>query len=254
MTVKLKEDRKKATKDVIADLRKQLAGIPGAMARPQQEDIVTQIMTGGNQNLEVDIFGNDLAVLSRLSKDVMQRLRGISGLENLDVNWQEAMPEIQWKVDRQKAQELGLSFSDIANTINTATNGTDRQLLPGGRLPVSDHRAGSREPAQDGRRHERACHQVGFGTAGQADSPQPDRQPGLRDGAQRDHAPRPAALRRCHRSATGPLTRRNPGGYPESHDRVPDADGLLLGLGHESEAKRRGVRRDGPSRSFLPSR
>jgi len=124
VTVKLKEDRKKPTADVVADLRKQLARIPGAMARPQQNDIVSQIMTGGNQNLEVDIFGNDLTVLSRMSRDVMQRLRGIPGLENLDVNWQEAMPEIQWKVDRRKAQDLGLSFSDIANTINTATNGT----------------------------------------------------------------------------------------------------------------------------------
>ena len=51
-------------------------------------------------------------------------MRGMPGLENLDVNWQEAMPEIQWKVDRQKALQLGVSFSDIANTINTATNGT----------------------------------------------------------------------------------------------------------------------------------
>jgi hydrophobic/amphiphilic exporter-1 (mainly G- bacteria), HAE1 family len=40
------------------------------------------------------------------------------------VNWQEAMPEVQWRVNRQVASQLGLSFSDVANTINTATNGT----------------------------------------------------------------------------------------------------------------------------------
>src|SRR5439155_6233938 len=84
----------------------------------------TFILTGGPANLEVDIFGNDLTTLSNLSKDVMGRLRGIQGLENLDVNWQDATPELQWKVDRQKASQLGLSFEDVANTINTATNGT----------------------------------------------------------------------------------------------------------------------------------
>jgi HAE1 family hydrophobic/amphiphilic exporter-1 len=54
----------------------------------------------------------------------MSRVRGIPGLENVDVNWDEAIPEIQWKVDRVKALLLGVSFSDIANTIDTATNGT----------------------------------------------------------------------------------------------------------------------------------
>jgi HAE1 family hydrophobic/amphiphilic exporter-1 len=74
--------------------------------------------------VEVDIFGEDLSVLSDLSKEVMDRTRGVVGLENIDVNWQEAMPEIRWVVDREKASELGLTFSDIANTINTATNGS----------------------------------------------------------------------------------------------------------------------------------
>ena len=81
------------------------------------------LLTGGNQNVELDIFGNDLGTLSSLSKDVMARLRDVRGLENVDVNWQEAMPEIQWQVDRQKAAQLGVTFSDIADTLNTATNG-----------------------------------------------------------------------------------------------------------------------------------
>lgn len=122
--VKLKEDRKQSTVDVIRDLQKQFSRLPGARALPRQQDIVTFILTGGPQNLEVDIFGNDLTTLSNLSKEVMGRLRGIPGLENLDVNWQDATPELQWKVDRAKASQLGLSFEDVADTINTATNGT----------------------------------------------------------------------------------------------------------------------------------
>lgn len=123
-TVKLKEDRKSSTLDVMQRLRKQFGAIPGARAMPFQFDIVTMMMTGGTDNVEVDIFGDDIGTLSRLSKQVMARVRDVPGLENVDVNWQEATPEIQWKVDRQKALQLGLSFSDVAGTVGTATNGT----------------------------------------------------------------------------------------------------------------------------------
>jgi HAE1 family hydrophobic/amphiphilic exporter-1 len=124
VNVKLKDDRKTPTLEVIRQLRRQLSGIPGAMVRIEQNDLVSMIMTGGSQNVEVDIFGDDLDVLSGIAEEVMERLRAIPGLENLDVNWEAAMPEIQFQVNRQKANQLGCSFSDVANTINTATNGT----------------------------------------------------------------------------------------------------------------------------------
>jgi HAE1 family hydrophobic/amphiphilic exporter-1 len=124
VTVKLKDDRRQSTLQVMNDLRKQLARLPGARSMPNQFDIVSMLMTGGPQNVEIDIFGSDLGTLSSLARQVMDRVRGIPGFENVDVNWQQATPEVQWKVDRQKALQLGLSFSDIADTINTATNGT----------------------------------------------------------------------------------------------------------------------------------
>lgn len=121
--VKLKEDRKQTTQEVITDLRKQISRIAGAQPRINQIDLVTQILTGGNQNVEVNIIGPDLDVLSRLGKEVTAAVRDVSGYENVDVNWQDSTPEIQWKVDRAKATQLGLSFQDIATTIGTATNG-----------------------------------------------------------------------------------------------------------------------------------
>ncbi len=97
VSVKLKDDRTQSTLEVICDLRRQLSGLPGVQARLFQMDLVTNLMTGGNPNLEVDIFGDDLATLSAIARDVMSRVRGLPGFENVDVNWQEAMPEIQWQ-------------------------------------------------------------------------------------------------------------------------------------------------------------
>jgi HAE1 family hydrophobic/amphiphilic exporter-1 len=122
-TVKLKEERKQTTMDVITDLRKKFFALPGVRALPNQTDLVTMVMTGGPQNLELDIFGEDLGTLYQLGKEVMGKLRAIPGFENVDLNWQEAMPEIQWKVDRQKSLQLGLPFSAVATALSTATNG-----------------------------------------------------------------------------------------------------------------------------------
>lgn len=124
INAKRKSDSRTPTLRVMGRLRRKLSALPGAMCRLEQSDIVAMIMTGGGDNLEVIIFGDDLTTLSNLAKDVMARLRGIPGLENLDVNWDEAMPEVQWSVDRVQANQLGLSFSDIASTIDTATNGS----------------------------------------------------------------------------------------------------------------------------------
>ena len=124
VTVRLKDNRNKPTVDVMADLRRTLSGISSIRPLLTQVDIVSLILSGGPQNIEVDIFGSDLSTLSDSAKDVMSRIQGIPNLQNIDVNWQEAMPEIQWVVDRQKATQLGLNFSDIADTISTATDGT----------------------------------------------------------------------------------------------------------------------------------
>jgi HAE1 family hydrophobic/amphiphilic exporter-1 len=122
--VKLKDNRRQTTLQVINHLRRALSGLPGATVRIFQFDLVTNLMTGGNPNVEVDIFGNDLGTLYSAGSEVLNRVRGVRGYENLDVNWQAAMPEIRWLVDREEAEQLGINFSDVANTLNTATNGT----------------------------------------------------------------------------------------------------------------------------------
>ncbi|MDD3926078.1 MAG: efflux RND transporter permease subunit, partial [bacterium] len=124
VSIRLKEGHKQATQEVIGDLRRQLSRIPGVRPSLRQNDIVSMLMTGGNQSVEIDIFGNDLSTLAALSREVMGRIRDVPGLENVDVNWQESMPEVQWQVDRQKAIQLGVSFKDISDALNTATNGS----------------------------------------------------------------------------------------------------------------------------------
>ena len=122
-TVKLKPNRKRKTQDVIKDLQKKLGGISGARILVTPYDLVTNILTGGNTNMEVDVFGRDLGQLTSAAKSVMDELRNVPGLESVDLSVQDSSPELQWHVDREKAQQLGISFTDVANVLNASTNG-----------------------------------------------------------------------------------------------------------------------------------
>ena len=124
-TVQLKDSRKHSTQDLILQYQKSLSPmLPGARVIVTPYDLVTQILTGGATNEEIDIFGSDQAQVQAEAKKAIQELRGVPGLESIDQNAQESTPELRWKVDRDKAMALGVTFSDIASALSTATSGT----------------------------------------------------------------------------------------------------------------------------------
>lgn len=122
-TVHLKAKRKHSTQEVIKEVQKSLGGIPGIRATVSPYDLVTQLLTGGATNMEVDVFGQDNKAVAEQAKRVLDALKGVPGLEGLDLGVQDATPELQWKIDRDKASVLGVSFADIATAINTSTGG-----------------------------------------------------------------------------------------------------------------------------------
>ena len=122
-TVHLKDDRKLSTAQTQLMWTKQLSAIPGVRVQVTTSDIVTQILTGGAQNMEVDVFGQDYEQMSAVANQVADALRKIPGLTGVDLGIQEKTPELRWKVDREKALAYGVSFQDIASTLSTASAG-----------------------------------------------------------------------------------------------------------------------------------
>jgi HAE1 family hydrophobic/amphiphilic exporter-1 len=121
--IHLKDSRKNSTNDVIRTLTQQLSRLPGVRPLLQPYDIVNQLLSGGNANMEVDIFGSDNRLIYQKALAVASQLRGVAGLESVDVGVQDVQPELLWKVDRDKASELGIQFSDIGSTLNIASAG-----------------------------------------------------------------------------------------------------------------------------------
>lgn len=121
-TVKLKDKRKGTTDAAVKRLQKKLSGIPGGRASVSSLDIVQNIL-GNNAGFAIDFYGQDLQELTQIARQAQDALSKVAGLQNVDLNVQDALPEVQWEVDREKALELGVSFADVSNVIADATNG-----------------------------------------------------------------------------------------------------------------------------------
>jgi HAE1 family hydrophobic/amphiphilic exporter-1 len=122
-SIKLKDNRKSSTADVVKRLQAKLNSVPGVRPQVSSFDIVANILGGGTQGEEIDIYGADMPTLTKVANDVEDAVRDIPGLSNVDLTIADSTPEVQWKVDRDKAQTLNVSFQDVANTLAASTNG-----------------------------------------------------------------------------------------------------------------------------------
>ena len=120
-TVRLKPDRKSRTEEVINRLKPMMAKIPGR-TNASPFDMVSNILGGNSQGIEVDVFGTDLAGMQASAKIVQDALQKVAGLESVDIAIEDASPEIRFDVDRAKANALGVSYNDISNAVSTATS------------------------------------------------------------------------------------------------------------------------------------
>jgi len=123
MTIRLKDDRKAETEEVVKRLQGKLSSIPGARVQVSPVDIVANILGGNNFGFGIDVYGTDLGELTDVCEMIREQLSTIPGLTNVDLSVQDTNPEIQWTIDREKAQTLGVSFQNVAATLNAATNG-----------------------------------------------------------------------------------------------------------------------------------
>jgi hydrophobe/amphiphile efflux-1 (HAE1) family protein len=74
--------------------------------------------------IEISIRGDDLAELQRLGGIVMAEIEDVPGLENLEPSSEEASPQVNIELDRERAASLGLDVAEVGQTLRTALDGT----------------------------------------------------------------------------------------------------------------------------------
>jgi hydrophobic/amphiphilic exporter-1 (mainly G- bacteria), HAE1 family len=110
--------------DQVARVAAARNAVTGSEVRGRTIDIVQGTVTQGADALQIQLFGPDYNELYRLAQSVIPTLAQIPGVVRPDTNVTPTQPEVDVKIDRRRAAELGFSTGDIAYQIATATSGT----------------------------------------------------------------------------------------------------------------------------------
>ena len=116
-------DRKERTLSadaMSARLRERLRTVPGiTVTHAGLLDAV-----GGNKQVEFSLQGDDLAELDRLTQVVLERIRPIVGLVDLDASVKPDKPSVDVKLRRDLASDAGVSVATVGNSLRTLVAGT----------------------------------------------------------------------------------------------------------------------------------
>jgi multidrug efflux pump subunit AcrB len=75
-------------------------------------------------DVSVAVVGDQLGMLEEIGQEVVRRLRGVPGLENVQAQAEEPRPMLSIALDRERARNLGLDVAAVGQTVRTALDGT----------------------------------------------------------------------------------------------------------------------------------
>ena len=116
-----KAKRKRSQEEVKADLRRQFRTVPGL--RGTAEDVPAISGAGRNVPIQYTIRGSDLGELTKYTQEIVAGLGKVPGIVDLDTSLEVGKPEVKVFIDRDKAADLGVSVSTIAETVNLLISG-----------------------------------------------------------------------------------------------------------------------------------
>jgi HME family heavy-metal exporter len=113
--------------EVMRDVRQRLAGLPGDfnVGQPIGHRLIDHVLTGAAAQVVIKIFGEDLDIIRRLATTAEQRLRGVPGLVDLRIEKQVPVPQIQVKLDPQKALAYGVQPGALTRELGGLIDGVE---------------------------------------------------------------------------------------------------------------------------------
>jgi cobalt-zinc-cadmium resistance protein CzcA len=135
------------TKDMlVAQLQKEFnAELPGIDFNFSQyiQDNIEEALSGVKGANSVKIIGRDLPTIERLAEEVMRQMQQVKGVTDLGIFHVLGQPNLNIRVNREKAARYGLNTGDVTTVVQAALGGTtattllegDRQFAVSVRLP-----------------------------------------------------------------------------------------------------------------------
>ncbi len=129
--VKLKPGHKRATEEVISELREQIAESEPAL-EVEFVGIVPDVigdLQGNPEPIEIKLFSEDAAALEAKAEEVESAIKKISGVVDTNTGVVVSGPAITFKVDPQRAARFGVTADDVAKAAATAMTGDEASFI-----------------------------------------------------------------------------------------------------------------------------
>ncbi len=112
------ESKKQFVDRLATDLNKDLPGYSIGISQPII-DGVNDMIGGAHSPLVIKIFGDDLDVLRSIGNQIVDVLYTIQGTSSASIFQEPPIPQIEIKLDRERAARYGLNMNDMLNVIQT---------------------------------------------------------------------------------------------------------------------------------------
>jgi HAE1 family hydrophobic/amphiphilic exporter-1 len=125
ITLKPLAERNLKTEQVVEQVRTLTAGNPGAQisVNARSSGRLPGIGGGGGADIQVNLNGPDMAVLSKLGDMVAEELRAIPTLRSVQNTLERTIPAYQMTIDREAATYYGISTREVMTSLRTAYQG-----------------------------------------------------------------------------------------------------------------------------------
>jgi len=121
ITIELKPvaDRDQSNRAIADDIRSALKDISGADI---QVTAASGMMSGGSM-IDIRVKGDNIETLRVITDDLSQEIKAVEGAREVVTSMEEGLPEIQLKIDREKAGQYGLSSNAISSMVKSRIDG-----------------------------------------------------------------------------------------------------------------------------------
>jgi HAE1 family hydrophobic/amphiphilic exporter-1 len=126
ISLKPQSQRTRSSEQIADDLRIKLRAIPGMIVRTRagQGLFLLRMGTEGADKVQVEVRGHDLEMADKLAVQVKEIVVSLEGITDARISRESGSPEELILIDRQKAADMHLTVSKIANALQTIISGT----------------------------------------------------------------------------------------------------------------------------------
>lgn len=119
-------ERTRSSEEIAETLRRKLSNIPGITIRTRagQGLFLLRMTTGGSERVELDVRGYNLQTADALAQQVKKSVEAVEGVTDAQLSRESGAPEELILVDRQKAADMKLTVTQIAEMLQTVLSGT----------------------------------------------------------------------------------------------------------------------------------